>query len=634
MSRSIGKYQIEAVVAKGPQGTVYRATAGPDGASVAVKLIPSSIIEPRTLPPYRKYAQALARLKHPGIARFIELVEIDNAVCLVSEFVEGRPLSELLKNGAHPDPRHAWSFVRQLLEALAFAHGRGAVHRDLKPSNLMIGRQGHLKITDFATATLRSGPADPPHYRAPEQFCDGDVTARTDIYQVGAIVYQLLTGKLPFSGTYDEVAHCVLQERPSDPSSYDNHIAWQLDWVIQKALSKDPADRFASAAEFGEGLRLGLQDTTWRPLEPMDAPHEGKAAAAAPAGRVEQAQATPAPAPAAKAAKPPAAKPATPAQPVAATATQPETTPVASAEDAKKVRVLFVDDDERIVNGLRTVFRQDYHVFTAPNGALALELVKRFRIQVVVSDQRMPGITGVELLRQVRAVEPLAVRILLTGYSDLAALAGSINQGEIFRFVRKPWDNDELRRTLADAAKIATELAGSPLPGPGSPRSAGSLLVIQRGDSLARGLERLLAGAARVHRAASVRDAVKVLEKEDIAAVVADLGAGRDGLVSLFKVLKARRPEILSILVTDEPDSDLVVELINKAQIFRFLAKPVSGRELRAHVAAALRRYAAFKQVPTLVNQVRPEAGPQTEAELKLAERMRAHAERAIAGPA
>jgi serine/threonine-protein kinase len=216
----------------------------------------------------------------------------------------------------------------------------------------------------------------------------------------------------------------------------------------------------------------------------------------------------------------------------------------------------------------------------------------------------MPGITGVELLRQARTLAPNAVRMLLTGYTDLAALVGSINQGEIFKFVMKPWDNDELRKSIADAARLGIELAattgahGASAPArPSNPRSAGSILVIDPKEGLAKGLERLLAGAAEVIQVPSPQEAGKLLQGTEFAAIVADLGAGTDGLVALFRQLKEKRPEVLSILIAEEPDSELGIELINKAQIYRFLPKPVSAKELRTQVAAALRRYATIKQI-------------------------------------
>ena len=670
----IGKYEVQAALGKGPHGTVYRAQDTQFNRGVAIKVIPREALSPRALEQFPKYSQALVRLRHPGIARFIETIETGKALCLVWELAEGRPLATLLREGAHPEPRNAWDIARQTLEALAYAHTQGGVHRDLKPSNIMLAANGTVTLTDFGTAMLLAKLGEPVHYRAPEHFQGDKITSATDLYQVGAIVYQMVTGKLPFTGSADEVAHRVMQERPTDPSSYNNKLAWQLDWVVQKALSKDPADRFTAAIDFAEGLRLGLQDTVGVPLEPArppgtaPAPRPAPAPGAAPANLVQNARAiaekkaapppaaapkapqpapvrtpmTPpmpkapaapakaqsAPAAAAKAAAPapaaaPAAKPAAaPARPATAA---PPAPPAPKPPAATKAKVLFVDDDARLLNALRTTFRQEYEVITAENGDAALELVKQ-GVHVVVSDQRMPGLTGVELLRKVRGVAPNTVRILLTGYTDLAALVGSINEGEIFRFVKKPWDNDELKNTLADAAKIALELAATPAPRAASPRTAGSLLVIARGEGIARGLERLLAGDAHVHHVETPADAVKVLAKQEIAALVADMGAGMDGLVALFRELKAKRPEVLTILLTDQPDSELAIDLVNKAQIYRFLPKPVNARELRTQVAMALRRYAAFKQIPTLRDGNVPRPGPSA-----LAERARAQPGRAIA---
>jgi serine/threonine-protein kinase len=615
----IGKYDVQATLATSPRARVFRAVDSDTKRAVAVKVIGRAHLNAAALPGYRKYAQALGRLEHPGIAAFLELIENDKAVCLVSELCEGVPLSSLLKDGAQPDMKNAWEISRRLLEALAYAHSRGAVHRDLKPSNVMLAPDGSLRITDFGVAMLMAEAPESVHYRAPEQFTGDTITARTDIYQLGSIIYHLVTGKLPFTGTPAEVEHRVLQERPSDPSSYNNKIAWQLDWVIQKAMSKDPVERFSAATDFAEGLRLGLQDTIGRPLDPIvppPPPPPASPAAARAAGSPPPAAPRPAPAPVREPTKPPiapaAAKPASNlAQKAQALARQPAAAGAAaqSRSGPAKARVLFVDDDERILNAVRALFRQDYDVVTAAGGEAALAELKQAQYHVIVSDQRMPGVTGVELLRQARSLAPNAVRILLTGYTDLAALVGSINQGEIFRFVMKPWDNDELRKAVSDAVRIALELAAtaaapappaeSKAPAP-NPRSAGSLLVIDPREGLAKGLERLLAGAARVMQVQTPQEAAKILQGEEIAAIVADLGAGTDGLVALFKQLKEKRPEILSILLAEEPDSELGIELINKAQIYRFLPKPVSAKELRTQVAAAMRRYATMKQIPAL----------------------------------
>ena len=160
----------------------------------------------------------------------------------------------------------------------------------------------------------------------------------------------------------------------------------------------------------------------------------------------------------------------------------------------------------------------------------------------------------------------------------------------------KPWDNTELRKALAEGMRLAADQAVAAPAAVSAPRSAGSLLVIDPHEGVGRGLERLLAGAARVIQVATVAESAKVLKKEEIAAVVADIGTGMDGLVALFRELKLRRPGVLSILLTDEPDAELAIELVNRAQVFRLLPKPVSARDLRTQVAEALRRYSVYKQ--------------------------------------
>jgi response regulator RpfG family c-di-GMP phosphodiesterase len=509
----------------------------------------------------------------------------------------------------------------------------------------VLAPDGSVKVTEFGVAALLAGEAQTLYYRAPEQFRGDTISSRTDIYNAGAIIYQLVTGKLPFTGTPAEVEHRVFEERPSDPSSYNNRIAWQLDWVIQKSLSKDPVERFNAAHDFAEGLRLGLQDTVGRPLEPLAPPPSAQPAAPmtpkpAPvpvreptkppvAARSAGPMAAGAPASAGAQSSKPAPNLAAKAQVLAKPAPAPAPSPGKQA--APKARLLFVDDEERILNAVKALFRQDYDVTTAVGGEAALALIKENSYHVIVSDQRMPGVTGVELLRQARTLAPNAVRMLLTGYTDLAALVGSINQGEIFKFVMKPWDNEDIKKSIADAARIALDLAATPsepAAKPEHPRSAGSLLVIDPKEGLAVGLERLLAGSAKVMQVKTPQEAAKVLQGQEVAAIVADLGAGTDGLVALFKQLKEKRPEILSILLAEEPDSELGIELINRAQIYRFLPKPVSAKELRTQVAAAMRRYATLKQLPGMQRA----AGEAPSASSVAAERARPTPDRPPAG--
>ncbi len=628
----IGKYEIQGILGKGAAGVVYRGFDTGIKRPVALKVVAKSSIDAteleHTLARFRHEAQAVGRLTHPRIAAIYDFIETDEIACIVMELVNGKSLQAHLKEVTKYGFKDAWEIVRQILDGLGYSHGQGVVHRDLKPANILINDDGRIKITDFGVARIDTSNltqigdiVGTPHYMAPEQFSGHQATPLTDLYQVGVIVYELLTGVKPFGGSSVEIMRRVIQERPPNPSTHNPKISWQLDWVIQKALAKEPGERFASARDLAEALRKGLEDSLGGPLA-------SAAAASAPgppamASLLDKAKLIAGAKDAGVLAGPEgAAGPGT----------------FAAGGDGRKARVLFVDDEERILNALRTLFRSQYHVFTAESGALGLEFVKRFGIHVVVSDQRMPEMTGVELLRQVKELAPNAVRMLLTGYSDLAAIVGSINEGEVYRFVKKPWDNEDIRKTIADAVAIAFELAAAPAPAAGAlPDTGASVLVIDPGPELSEGLRQLLGASVPVRLVADPIDAVKALEGEEVAVIIADLAAGKDGLITLFKLLKAEHPEILSILVTEAPDSELVIELINQAQIYRFLGKPVNARQLRTHVDSALRKYAAFRQAPTLLHQHKVNESVQARTSLwgaRLIDRIRAIPSRLFSRPA
>ena len=590
----VGRYEIGSLIAKGPTGAVYRGREGER--LVAVKLVHrSSIPEPR-LEQLRAAAAVMSGMRHPAIVPFLELIDHERTIGLVSEFAVGESLAAKIKANEWPDLKHVWEIMHQVLEALEAAHAVGVHHGNLKPANIFVDREGHVAVSDFSIASLTGTDGGTVEFMAPEQISEGVTDARTDIYQAGGLTYLLVTKRMPFDGTREEVTHRVLQERPTDPSQYVPKLAWQLDWVIQRALSKDPNDRFQGPREFLDGLRLGLQESMGMPL-----PLAPKRIAPVTTPHVEKKEAPPPP--------PPKESLAQKAKMIAKAPAAPVAPPVPAAPPPPpKVKVMFVDDDERVLNALKALFRDIYEVHTAIGGEAALAAMKAVEPQIVVSDQRMPGMAGVELLREVRKLMPRTVRILLTGYSDLAAMVGSINEGEVFRFVKKPWDNDEIKATIAEAAALISKIV-PPVEKPVGPRSAGSLLVIDTDSALANGLKRLIAGEATVYEAKNAAEAAKILQTHDVAAVVADMRAGATGLVSLFKLLKSKRPDTLSLLLSDQPDSEIVSEMINQAHVHRFLAKPVNARELRSHVADALRRYAAVRQARKAKEPAKASAG-------------------------
>jgi eukaryotic-like serine/threonine-protein kinase len=605
---AIGKYQIEGVLGQGGMGIVYRGFDPAIHRPVAIKTITKSALDPAdlqyALTRFRHEAQAVGRLTHPRITAIYDYGEEVDMAYIVMELVNGQSLFHHMQNQARFGLKEIGEMMRQLLDGLGYAHALGVVHRDIKPSNILINDDGRLKLTDFGIARIETSTLTQvgeimgsPGYMSPEQFLGTDINATSDLYSVGVIAYELLCNRRPFTGNNAEVMRQALNERPVNPSEHNPTISVQLDWAAQKALAKKQADRFQSAKEFSEAFVKGIEASIRQERRP-----EAPAIADEPTQRIDPKLIQAARMLAGL--QPPAAADVKTEPAVRASAPAPQPAPADAAQAGEQARILFVDDEERILTALRSVFRAGYHVLTATHGREALELVGKFHPHVVVSDQRMPGMTGVELLRQVKEAAPSTVRLLLTGYSDLAAIVGSVNEGEVFRFVSKPWDNQEILATIGEAAAIALELAQTAATPPIVPeRMEAGILLIGADADTASSVKRFVGGACPVHEARDFDSAIGSLDTHETALVIADLGKRREESLPALKVLKHERPEILVIVLTDASDSELVIDLINQAQIFRFLNKPIDTDKLKGHVQAALTRYQGFKQNPHLTHQ-------------------------------
>lgn len=259
---------------------------------------------------------------------------------------------------------------------------------------------------------------------------------------------------------------------------------------------------------------------------------------------------------------------------------------------SSKPSVLFVDDEERIVNLLRLMFRGTYEVFTATSGAEALAIVRAHAVHIIVSDQRMPGMPGIELLDHVRSESPATVRMLLTGYSDLAAIVGSVNQGEVFRFLNKPWQQADMRAALADAAEVAALGARSAAePPPSLPACPVGILVLDECAADREQIAQALGADYRLHLASSLLQAQHALEQHDIGVVVCEARVGHEDTGDLLHVLKKNFPAIITVMVTHSADSELVIRLINHARIYRFASKPIRHAVLQLAVSAAMKEH-------------------------------------------
>ncbi|HXG27624.1 MAG TPA: response regulator [Nevskiales bacterium] len=290
------------------------------------------------------------------------------------------------------------------------------------------------------------------------------------------------------------------------------------------------------------------------------------------------------------------------------------------AQAPARARVLFVDDEPRILNTMRMLFRGRYEVLTADGGAQALELLKTRPVDVIVSDQRMPGMTGIELLRQARERMPGAMRILLTGYSDLNAIIGSINEGEIFRFVNKPWFDEDLIATVAravDAARATQAAAASEDAHAAAATAANgvpaAVLVLDDNPSVPHKIQEILGGQCRVLGSSTLQEAVSLLERERIGVVVSDTRVQDNPVTGLISALKQQRPEVVCVILTERADADSAINLINQGQIYRFITKPIHDGQCRIMVNSALRQHQRLVQNPVLHRRYEVVAAPAPE---------------------
>lgn len=334
------------------------------------------------------------------------------------------------------------------------------------------------------------------------------------------------------------------------------------------------------------------------------------------------------------------------------------------AQDAPRPRLLFVDDEQRVLNSMRIMFRRQFDLFLASHGAEALDIVRDKDIDVIVADHRMPKMTGVEVLSKVRTMSPRTVRILLTGYADLDAVEGSINESEVFRFLTKPCAPQHLRETIELAAKLAREAPAPAAPEPlGTGDTPGDTIeIILESDTatevtpgstppaaertsstavletpkfatapeaaavqapaarnkLAAGLgivvfsmdpeviemvQKAVRGRLPVYTAGNIVQVVKYLTEQRPGVLVTDVSEDKATIQSMTARLKEHLPQLVTIAVSQHRDVLDMVWLINHGQIFRFLRKPLSAGRTAISLQAALQHHRVLLKNPELAKR-------------------------------
>src|SRR4051812_9705313 len=268
------RYEIGGVLGRGGMAEVHRGRDLRLGREVAVKVLRSDLArDPSFQVRFRREAQAAASLNHPAIVAVYDTGEDRSASgprsYIVMEYVEGETLRDVLRREGHLDPDRAMRLAADICGALDFSHRNGIVHRDVKPGNVMITPQGAVKVMDFgiaravsdsaATMTSTAAVIGTAQYLSPEQARGESVDARSDVYSLGCLLYELVTGAPPFTGDSPvSVAYQHVREDPKLPSSVNPAIPPDLDAILLKALSKNPTNRYQSAADMRNDLLRSL----------------------------------------------------------------------------------------------------------------------------------------------------------------------------------------------------------------------------------------------------------------------------------------------------------------------------------------------------------------------------------------
>jgi serine/threonine protein kinase len=281
MISHLGRYEVLGELGQGAMGIVYKANDPLIDRVVAIKTINLGLaMDEKEEYEGRFYqeAKAAGRLNHPNIVTIYDVGKSGDVAYIAMEFLEGRELRDILKEGALLPVDRVLYIVAQVAQGLAYAHEHDIVHRDVKPSNIMVIRDGHVKITDFGIARMASSSVrtqtgmvlGSPKYMSPEQVMGKGIDQRSDIFSLGVMLYEMLTGQAPFNGeNVNAIMYQTLNAVPPPPNSLNPAVPEMVNFIVAKALAKGLEDRYQNAKDFAVDLSTCC-DTLPRTGQPAD----------------------------------------------------------------------------------------------------------------------------------------------------------------------------------------------------------------------------------------------------------------------------------------------------------------------------------------------------------------------------
>jgi serine/threonine protein kinase len=263
----IGEYRIIDRLGAGGMGDVYRGVHSKIGRVVAVKVLNQASCDPTFVERFYNEARIQASLQHPNVAALYDFIQFNNQPCIVMEYIEGETLTERICARGTLPVAEALSIFQSVVEAVHYVHGQGIIHRDIKSNNVKINPAGQVKLLDFGIAKSGASPAltvtggfiGTLQYLSPELFKGGHADARSDIWSLGVLLYEMVTGHMAFAATtLGELYEKVSRASYAPPAVFNPSVPGQVEAIISRCLKKNPSDRYQSASELLQDVRRGL----------------------------------------------------------------------------------------------------------------------------------------------------------------------------------------------------------------------------------------------------------------------------------------------------------------------------------------------------------------------------------------
>ncbi len=277
-----------------------------------------------------------------------------------------------------------------------------------------------------------------------------------------------------------------------------------------------------------------------------------------------------------------------------------------------KSQVLIVDDEPLVLSSLKNLLELDFIVHTAESGKKALEILATNPIKVIMSDQRMPEMMGHEILREAKRISPNTIRILLTGYSDLESIIQSVNAGEIFRYINKPWKAETILSVFKLGAQIYDRLAmfsppKEPVTKPTNAENkvlieveekSHAVLFVGYNDKEAENLVKQVQSKYQAYQAGSIDEALQKIAQKPVSVIISNVEFDKYNAIDFLNTVKSEYPDVVTVILTEVADAELAIRSINELNVYRYLVKPVSDVQLKEVIDRAVEKNLSFKVKP------------------------------------